>query len=84
MVNGRDNSIGFILADAGYDVWMGNTRGNKYSEEHLTLDPNKDSEYWENALTYDAAKYDIPSFIEYIKNTSGVKKMTYLGHSQGS
>lgn len=84
LVNGRENSIGFILADAGYDVWMANTRGNKYSDKHTTLDPNKDSIYWENALTFDAAKYDIPSFIEYIKNISGVKNMTVVGHSQGS
>jgi lysosomal acid lipase/cholesteryl ester hydrolase len=67
LINGRKNSIGFILADAGYDVWLANTRGNKYSERHLTLNPDQDVQYWKNALTYDVAKYDFPSFIEFIK-----------------
>ena len=37
----------FSLADLGYDVWLGNYRGNTYSRGHATFDSSHDKAYWD-------------------------------------
>jgi lysosomal acid lipase/cholesteryl ester hydrolase len=59
-----DVAAGFVVARAGYDVWFGNSRGNKYSTAHTTLDVTS-KEFWE----YDFEQmgdYDVPAVIEHI------------------
>jgi lysosomal acid lipase/cholesteryl ester hydrolase len=35
-----------VLANLGYDVWLGNNRGNRFSLAHLYRDPNEKS-FWD-------------------------------------
>ena len=69
IINTKENSPAFIFADEGYDIWLGNTRGNKYSRKHTTYNPDKDEAYWNHSFP-DLYNFDIKAFLEYIKEKS--------------
>lgn len=86
-VPGNSSAIGdnlaFVLVQTGrYDVWVGNSRGNRYSKGHVSLTP-KDTDYWK--FSYDQmAEYDLPATIALVRNETGSQTVGYIGFSQGT
>ena len=74
----------FRMARAGYDVYLGNNRGNQYSNRHIKLDPVRDSRKFHNYSFTEYGKYDLPAQIDAALKLSGQEKVTYVGHSQGT
>mmetsp|Transcript_2133 Transcript_2133/g.2435 ORF Transcript_2133/g.2435 Transcript_2133/m.2435 type:complete len:418 (-) Transcript_2133:81-1334(-) len=86
IMNYEAEAPAFLLANEGYDVWLGNTRGNKYSREHQSLNPDDktDGEKFFDFSFEEMAKYDVVGNIEYILDTTGKKKLGVMAHSQGT
>lgn len=36
-LNSPEEPLGFVLADYGFDVWVGNVRGTHWSHVHISL-----------------------------------------------
>ncbi|KAF1334313.1 Lipase, partial [Globisporangium splendens] len=83
VLNFRTQSLAYILADAGYDVWLGNNRGTTWSREHLDFNPDKDDAFWDFSWE-DMAKHDMPAMINYVLNVSKRPTLSYIGHSEGT
>ncbi|XP_075728671.1 lipase member J isoform X3 [Rhipicephalus microplus] len=79
---GRLSNAGFLLADAGYDVWLANLRGTPYARQHLHL-TEKDTEYWNFGLD-EVGLYDIPALVDYVLAWTGWSELFYVGFSQGN
>lgn len=82
IVNDYDKAPGFILARRGFDVWFGNSRGSRHSRAHVSLDPNHDKIFWQFSWQH-MADHDLPAVLDFVAKTTK-KKITYIGHSQGT
>jgi pimeloyl-ACP methyl ester carboxylesterase len=82
VINFPSQSLGFILADKGFDVWLGNTRGNTHALHHTKY--NKNEEIFWNFSFDEIALYDLPAMVNYILDKTNQSKLFYVGHSQGN
>lgn len=72
----------FVLLERGFDVWLGNNRGNKYSKKSVKYAPTS-TEFWNFSID-DFAFHDIPDSIEYILHYTQQPSLSYIGFSQGT
>jgi pimeloyl-ACP methyl ester carboxylesterase len=86
IINNEEQASGLLIANAGYDVWITNNRGNKYSVGHV--DPvnfnssDANSAFWDFSWQ-DMSEHDLPAVIQYVAQQTD-QKVNYMGHSEGT
>lgn len=78
----REHALAYQLADAGYDVWLGNQRGNEYAQQHTSLDQG-DVQFW-NFSFHEMGYYDLAGIIDYMLAKTNNTALHYVGYSQGT
>ena len=66
IVNYADVAPAFVAARAGYDVWLGNSRGNTFSRSHTHLDPDHNEKQFWDFSWFDMGEHDLPAVIDAI------------------
>lgn len=78
----KERCLPFVLVEQGYDVWLGNNRGNKYCRKSLHHRPTEDA-FWDFSMDQ-FAFFDIPNSISYVLETTHQTSLSYIGFSQGT
>ncbi|XP_058456602.1 lipase 3-like isoform X2 [Malaya genurostris] len=88
LLSGPEKGLAFMLADAGYDVWLGNARGNTYSRKHISMSSDETA-FWDFSW-HEMALFDIPAEIDFIysmkelEHNYTARNLLYVGHSMGT
>lgn len=80
-LNPPEQSLAFLLADQGFDVWIGNTRTTRFSYGH-PIYHKKDEGFWDWSVD-ELAQYDLPAMMGLVRSQTN-QKVHYIGFSQGS
>ena len=67
IMNYADVAPAFVASRAGYDVWLGNSRGNTYSRAHTTYSPDRNERKFWDFTWFDMGQYDLPAVISMIQ-----------------
>ncbi|KAJ6631767.1 Lipase 3, partial [Pseudolycoriella hygida] len=82
VIGGNGASLAYLMADNGFDVWLGNARGNIFSQSHKTLSTDS-HDFWKFSF-HEIGVYDLPAMIDYALEKGNTTSLTYCGHSQGT
>jgi len=77
VMNGPSLAPAFKLAAAGYDVWLGNNRGNFYSYLSTNQTYSQES-YWQFGVE-EIGLVDIKAMIILVLDVTNKEKVTYVG-----
>ena len=80
-VTGKKSSPAFFLSNQGYDLWLLNFRGNKYSKGHINKSISKEK-YW-NFTFEQKGIYDIVCAVNFVKLKMKVPKVHLISYSMG-
>ncbi|EAT35425.1 AAEL012407-PA, partial [Aedes aegypti] len=81
VVTGPESGLAFVLADAGFDVWMGNARGTRFSRKNLNHTP-KEAAFWDFSW-HEIGIGDLSAIIDYMLRQTNQQSLFYVGHNQG-
>ncbi|XP_067005409.2 lipase 1 [Anabrus simplex] len=81
IIQGPNHSLPYLLVDRGYDVWIGNCRGNLYSKTYAAA-KNENPLYWDFSW-HEIGYYDLPAFIDYVLVRTRHDSLLYVGFSMG-
>lgn len=81
LLNGPNDALAYNFADNGFDVWLGNARGNLYSRNNTKISLQH-PDFWSFSW-HEIGHIDIPAMIDYILYETQQEKLHYVGHSQG-
>lgn len=81
-MTGTEDSAGFYIVNKGFDVWVGNSRGNKYSHSHINPKITE-AEFFDFSWE-EMGRIDLPALYKHILTETNAEKLTYIGYSQGT
>lgn len=82
LITGPKVALAYLLADNGYDVWLGNARGSKHSMLHRNF--TADSKNFYNFSWHEIGYYDLPAMIDFMLQKTRSPNAFYVAHSQGT
>ncbi|XP_028035446.1 lipase 3-like [Bombyx mandarina] len=79
---GKSRSLPYMLSEAGYDVWLANARGNKYSKMH-SAKPADAPDFWDFSF-HEIGLYDLSALINYVLQIRDKVEICLIGYSMGA
>lgn len=81
-ITNSSNSLAYLLSNAGYDVWLLSARGTSPSMQHKKWSSTT-PQFW-NFSWHEIGFYDVTRSIDFVLKKTRKKRLSYVGHSQGS